>query len=516
MLSQYLEKIKNENIGVIVNYFSKQFLNKQYNIFQLPTSNYVDYINLNEINTIFIDNDVYETDHKWFNKEINGLLAHCKLNNITIILIKNTSKKIVNTLLDFYQIDLNLDNSVETYDKGIRIPIIVDEIQYNPINLNKKLDILYLSTKKIFRTEGIQSLHINIKPVREEFILTDLSRKEIKTLVSKIKEAKCLYIYNPEQFDPIILRYIEIISILQNTNVLYTSELVKSDIATIDVDVNIVNKLVVLIKNKLIREKECLPKQRMTFLNNTFMKFDGLHSLANVTKNNIGISVISSTNRKHNLNKYIENINQQTHVNLQVVLVTHGFELTAEETEELYSRLNRKIDFQIIYINEEAPLGVCLNAAIKNIKYDYVAKMDDDDFYFNNYLIDSWIASKYASADLVGKLTSYTFLENANLIIMKHKNTNRKYNNFVMGATFFAKSSLMKKYMFSNLPTGEDSDFLRRINEDNAIIYADQPYNFCIYRSGDIGTHTWKISDLEYMKNSEIVSFKTPRDLLLF
>lgn len=516
MIQQYLEKIKNENIGVIVNYFSKQFLNRQYNIFQVPTSNYVDYINLNEINTIFIDNDLYETDHIWFNKEINGLLAHCKLNNVTIILIKNTSKKIVNTLLDFYHIDLNLYNSLETYDKGMSIPIIVDETRYNPINLNKKLDILYLSTKKIVRTENIQALHANIKPTREEFVMTKITRKEIKFLLSKVKEAKCIYIYNPEEFDPIVLRYIEIISILQNTNVFYSSELIKSDIAVIDVDVNIVNKLVLIIKNKLIREKECLPKQRTTFLNNTFLKFEKLHSIEDLPNDDIGISVITSTNRKYNLNKYIENINQQSYVHLQVVLITHGFTLTTKETENIYNEINNNIELNIIHINEEAPLGVCLNTAIKHIKYDYVAKMDDDDFYFNNYLIDSWIASKYSDADLVGKLTSYTFLENAKMIIQKHKNTNRKYNDFVMGATFFAKSSLMKKYMFSNLPTGEDSDFLRRINEDNAIIYADQPFNFCIYRSGDVDTHTWKISDLEYMKNSDVVSFDAPRNLLLF
>lgn len=516
MLGKYLEGIENENIGVIVNLFSKQFLNKQYNIFQIPPSNYVEYINLNEINTIFIDNDLYERDHKWFNKEMNGLIAHSKLNDIEIIVIKNTAQKISNSLLDFYHININLEKRIEIFEKELTLPIIVDERQYNPIDSHKKLDILYLSNQKIIRTEGIQALHINIKPEREEFILSELTKKEIKALLSKVKEAKCLYIYNPERFDPVILRYIEIISTLQNTIVFYSSETIDSEIATIDNDVNIVNKLVIIIKNKLIREKECLPKQRIVFLENTFIKFEGLNYTFNNPKDEVGISVITSTNRKYNLEKYIENINQQAHVNLQVVLVTHGFLLSSEETKELYNRINKSIELEIVHINEEAPLGVCLNAAIKHIKYDYVAKMDDDDFYFKNYLIDAWIASKYSGADLVGKLTSYTFLENSKIIIMKHKNTHRRYNNFVMGATFFAKSSLMKKYMFSYLPTGEDSDFLRRINEDNAIIYADQPYNFCIYRSGNTGTHTWKISDLEYMKNSEIVSFDSPKNLLLF
>jgi len=121
-------------------------------------------------------------------------------------------------------------------------------------------------------------------------------------------------------------------------------------------------------------------------------------------------------------------------------------------------------------VSEDLPLGYRLNAGISKANHPYIAKMDDDDFYFENYQIDSWIAARYSVADLVGKYSTYTFSEGNNLTISKYNNTRIKYHNFVMDATFFAQNSLMRKYMFSHLQTGEDSDFLRRINEYEAVV----------------------------------------------
>lgn len=518
MLSNYLKKIRNDNVGVIVNYLSKQFLNRHYNLFDVPPANFVDYLILNNIETIFIDNYLYEEDHNWYGKEINGLIAHAKLNNIKIIIIKNNSESIYNNYLDFPVIEITLNDKTINTKKRVFLPLIIDEHVFNPIDAQKKNDILYISRNKIYRTEGIQALHTNIKPIREEFVLDKLTRQNLYNLFDKIKEAKCIYIYNVENFDPILLRYIELISVLQNSVVLYSSDNTSSPYALNSNDIDLVNQLVILIKDKMSREKVCLPIQRKAFLMQTFSNYENLmkNSEEELSSSNVALSVITSTNRKYNLKQYIHRMNKQKHVNIQIVLITHGFTLTSGEKREIYATLNNNIELEIIPIDESLPLGYCLNTAIIKVKHDYVAKMDDDDFYFSNYLIDSWIAAQYSRADLVGKLATFSYLDGAKLIISKHKNMTRRYNTFVMGATFFCKSDTMKKYMFSYLPTGEDSDFLRRINEDNVSIYIDHPYNFCIYRSGDVGNHTWKISDLEYMKNSEIVSFEKPHNFLSF
>src|SRR5699024_9258285 len=337
----------------------------------------------------------------------------------------------------------------------------------------------------ILRTKGIQSLNVMINPKREEFVFDEMSRKNFLALFNKIKKAKCVYFYYVDEIDQVIIKYLEVIVGLQNSIPMYSSFTRKSENAIIKEDIELMTNIVSLIGNKQMREKFVLPNQRKLFLNHTFMAQKDLFNSDTEVKP-IPTSVITSTNRKYNLSNYIQRLNSQKLVEIQVTLITHGFKLTKQEEDLIYDQLNNDIDLTIISVDESQPLGFCLNKAISNVKHDYVAKMDDDDYYFDNYLIDSWISAKYSDADLVGKFSTFTYLGDSNIIISKHKNTHRKYHPFVMGATFFCKTTIMQKYMFSYLPTGEDSDFLRRIKEDKATIYADHPYNFCIYRSGDV------------------------------
>ncbi|WP_017548111.1 glycosyltransferase [Salinicoccus carnicancri] len=511
------KNIDRKNVGIITNFFSKQFLEREFMTFQIPYDNFREYLKINNISIVFIDNEIYETDHVWFNKELNGLMAYLKLNNIDIRIIKNSNRNIPNSLMQYPIVEIDIDHRARS-EKNMSLPIIINEKRFNPIKSIKKLDVLYLRKGKIIRPQLIQKFHDSLNPAREEVVYHKITRKFLLGLLEKIKESKFLYIYDAQQMDPVFLRYIELISVLQNTVVFYTGEKLVSEYAfTNNISYNI-NYMAIMKEDTHFIDKLLLPLQRKVFLNHTFVNRDSIEKFQYESENtfiNKEISVITSTNRKKNLSDYIKQMNEQRLVKLQVILVTHGFTLTDLEMEEL-SNQGLNFELEVIEAPEHLPLGYCLNTAISKVRYPYVAKMDDDDYYFENYLIDSWIAAKYTEADLVGKLSTYTYLEGSKLIISKHKNTRRKYNDFVMGATFFSKTSLMKKYMFSYLSTGEDSDFLKRINEDKVVIYADHPYNFCIYRSNDISAHTWKISDLEFMKNSKIESYDIPEKFLSF
>src|SRR5699024_10067628 len=105
-------------------------------------------------------------------------------------------------------------------------------------------------------------------------------------------------------------------------------------------------------------------------------------------------------------------------VDLQVVLITHGFEIDNKEIMKYHKDIE-KWDLKVVYVPSEQPLGYCLNRAISEIKHFYVAKMDDDDFYFEHYLIDSWITYRYTEAHLVRKHYIYTFVQDSNLKISK-------------------------------------------------------------------------------------------------
>lgn len=521
MLSEQLLQLKanKDKVGVICTYFTKQFLERDFNLYQLPSTDFIEYIDVNNISIVVLDNDIYENDHLWFEKDLSGLLSYLKFRNIKVYILKNTTKKIPNTYLDYTVIEFTHEAlTKENQLNSVKLPILINERKINSVNKVKSLDVVYMKKGDLLRSFAIQDFNAALKPERQEIVFENFSKKIIFDIIEKIKITKCLYIYDPTDFDPILLKYIEIISVLQNTVVLYSDSTLKSDIVINNDEITNISLMSIMHKDNHYRDKILLPLQRQVYLSNTFTKYKSILELLemeNEIETKVPVSVITSTNRKHNLKSYFKQLINQKDVDLQVVLITHGFEIDNKEIMKYHKDIE-KLDLKVVYVPSEQPLGYCLNRAISEIKHFYVAKMDDDDFYFEHYLIDSWIAARYTDADLVGKYSTYTFFQGSNLTISKYKNTRRKYHPFVMGATFFAKSQLMKKYMFSYLPTGEDSDFLRRINEDNAVIYADQPYNFCIFRSQDLESHTWKISDIDFMKNSFIESYDNPKKLLSF
>src|SRR5699024_144316 len=425
-----------------------------FNIYQLPRTDFVEYINVNDISVVILDNDIYENDHVWFDKDISGLLSYLKLKNIKVYLVKNTTKKIPNTFLDYTIIELTDEFlTSEHHIDSIKIPILLNERIINSVNKSKSVDVIYMKKGELLRPFAIQDFNAALKPERQEIVFDTLSKKIIFDIIEKIKITKCLYIYYPSEFDPILLKYNEYISVLQNTIVLYSDTTLKSEIALVNDEMTNISIMSILHKDNHYRDKILLPLQRKVYLENTFTKYESIFELTKIQKGvetDIPISVITSTNRKHNLKDYFQQLINQKYINLQVILITHGFKLSDKEILKYHKDIH-ELDLKIIHVTDDQPFEYCLNKAISKIKYPYVAKMDDDDFYFEHYLIDSWIAARYTDADLVGKFSTYTFFQGSILTISKHKNTRRKYHPFVMGATFFAKSELMKKYMFSYL-----------------------------------------------------------------
>lgn len=48
-------------------------------------------------------------------------------------------------------------------------------------------------------------------------------------------------------------------------------------------------------------------------------------------------------------------------------------------------------------------MGECFNNAVNIANGDYIAKMDDDDYYGEYYILDAINAFKYSGADIIGK-----------------------------------------------------------------------------------------------------------------
>jgi len=97
-----------------------------------------------------------------------------------------------------------------------------------------------------------------------------------------------------------------------------------------------------------------------------------------------GISVIMPTyNQASFIRRAILSLQKQIYKNWELIIVNDG---CTDKTEEYLSGLLN--DSKIIYIKNEKNqgLGYALNQGLDKAKYDYIAYLPSDDFYYDNHL----------------------------------------------------------------------------------------------------------------------------------
>lgn len=215
------------------------------------------------------------------------------------------------------------------------------------------------------------------------------------------------------------------------------------------------------------------------------------------------ISVIVSTNRPEQLDHVLTQVGRQTGVDLELLYLTHGFELDAAE-------FRRKVDSNdiaeatLLAGNQEWTLGRCLNELVHRAQGDYIAKFDDDDYYAQHYLQDQFNAITYSGADVVGKQASYLYLESRDLMILRNPGHEHRWTDFVAGPTLFAPAAIFREIPFDDVSRGEDTAFLREASLLGKRIYSSDRFNFMQSRAAT--GHTWEVEDLEFLANGRVES----------
>jgi hypothetical protein len=217
------------------------------------------------------------------------------------------------------------------------------------------------------------------------------------------------------------------------------------------------------------------------------------------------VTIITCTRRPGMIDRIVENVTRQKHPNCELILVLQEFNKgqASELLEKIKSKKSSIKDIKVIV--EDSPditLGERFNKAFEIAKGDYVAKMDDDDFYFEHYLSDMLIPFSFGDYGLVGKWEIYFYLSGSEKLIKRFSGRKHCDSKFVAGATFVFKAEVFRKYKFKSLNRGEDSDLLDRLHKDGVKIYASDPYNFIVWR-GDVSNHTWDASDEYFLSGKE-------------
>lgn len=213
------------------------------------------------------------------------------------------------------------------------------------------------------------------------------------------------------------------------------------------------------------------------------------------------VSAMVSTNRPHQIDHVLTQVAQQQQVKVEILLLCHGFTPDYEKITGQCDALDIQ-NFQVLEAPQSWSLGKCLNKLVSEATGQVLAKIDDDDFYAPNYLLDQLNALRYSGAGLVGKECSYLYDAEMDVMIRRRPEQEHRFTKFVAGPTFVGYAEVFRAHPFADRSTGEDTQFLRDLTDNKVKIYAADRFNFLQMRNKT--GHTWSVSGQELLANGVV------------
>ncbi|MGF2617402.1 glycosyltransferase [Rossellomorea vietnamensis] len=199
------------------------------------------------------------------------------------------------------------------------------------------------------------------------------------------------------------------------------------------------------------------------------------------------VSVITCTIREEYMENVFENFSRQHSETKELIVILNKDSMNINdwlEKAESYRNVS------IYQLPQNTTLGECLNFGIKLAKHPYIAKFDDDDYYSPYYLSQQIEALEKTDAAIVGKSTSFIYFEGSESLNLFYPGFEDRYVTFIRGATLTFRKELWEECHFTNVNTGEDSEFLSYCLKKGYKIYATNRYNFVNNRRADANSHS--------------------------
>ena len=216
-----------------------------------------------------------------------------------------------------------------------------------------------------------------------------------------------------------------------------------------------------------------------------------------------GVTIIACTNKPNYIDNIFINFERSNYPVKELLLVINNNKISLNECKLKATNFDNVKVFQL---DETCTLGECLNFGVEKSEYDYISKMDDDDYYGPNYLEDTMNVFKYTDAKITGKSTYFVYFENNNTLGIRYRNWEYKYVLVVGGGTITVKKEVFDSVKFRNISLGEDELFLVDCHESEFKIFSSDKYNYVLMRHKNLEDHTWKMHYENLIKEINIVS----------
>ncbi len=213
-----------------------------------------------------------------------------------------------------------------------------------------------------------------------------------------------------------------------------------------------------------------------------------------------GATVVTPTRRIELLPRCLETFDRQRYPKKDLVLVINRTSLAG--AEEVIRATQGRDDVQIVNVPEERYAGACLNLGNVLARGEYCFRVDDDDYYGENYLLDMMLHLRSVGADIFGKPAKYWHFEGEVDTYERQLNIIQgltvlpaSYELWLSGNTLGGRKDVLlgTRYPDSVFGTADTAFFMQAIERRLVIASLDE-FNMVVSRRIDTADHTWRAS----------------------
>lgn len=219
-----------------------------------------------------------------------------------------------------------------------------------------------------------------------------------------------------------------------------------------------------------------------------------------------GVSIITVTNKYKFMDMIFANYNRIHYPKKELILILNCNDLKLEDYRK---RARQDASIRIYRMEEHITLGECLNYGITLSSYEYIAKMDDDDFYGENYLLDGVIDSKEYNIDVIVKSRRLIFFEQENILGIYSGLGEDTIVIGGAGGTILAKKSIFNKVRFHAVNIAEDEAFFQDCRKAGITVYSGSRFNYIYNRHCSAADHTYVVEDQHFKDYCSLVQLTT-------
>jgi hypothetical protein len=199
------------------------------------------------------------------------------------------------------------------------------------------------------------------------------------------------------------------------------------------------------------------------------------------------VSVALVTRRPGFLSHALDQVLQQTHRRLELIVVGHGID-PGRSIEPRHR--SSPVALRTAELPTDRTLGDGLRLATEMASGELVLKMDDDDWYGSQLVSDLVLALEVSGAELVGSAMDFVYLASLGLTIRRGAASER-FGSHVSGATLLLRrDDLATLGGWPRVPRAVDSRLLDAVRVAGGSHYAMHGFGYLVNRHLDGNTFT--------------------------